>query len=169
MQGNGSAATTVVRAVQIRQRNQEDGLPSLSCLAALKYYRHPDHLLDEVDAGNVLGNRVLHLLTSKSGSMSRVGIFLDFVSPPARTPRGAHAQMGGRDRIDPHRGGVEQLSSRRVPAGACSSRENTWRIRVRSITKEWRSIQFRLAPRTRNASHTHAGPQHVWALSTRGA
>ena len=47
--------------------------------------------------------------------------------------------------------------------------ENPVRNGCRSITREWRSIRFRLAPRTRNASHTHAGPQHVWALSTRGA
>ena len=48
----------------------------------------------------------------KSGNVFRVGIYFDFFSPSARTPQGADVQMGGRNRIDRHRGGIERLGTR---------------------------------------------------------
>ena len=49
----------------------------------------------------------------KGGSTIRVGIFLDFASLSTRTPHGAYVQAGGRNRLDPHWGGIERLA--RVP------------------------------------------------------
>ena len=44
--------------------------------------------------------------TKKSGNISRVGLYLDFVSSPARAEgsHGVYVQMGGRNRIDPRWG-----------------------------------------------------------------
>ena len=45
---------------------------------------------------------LVRLIMKKSGNVFRVvGMFLGFVSPPARTPHGAYVQMRGRNRIDP--------------------------------------------------------------------
>ena len=46
--------------------------------------------------------------------MFRVGIFLDFASSPTCTLHGAHVQMRGRNRIDPHRGEGARLVTRAV-------------------------------------------------------
>ena len=54
------------------------------------------------------------LLTKRSRKIFRVGIFFDFASSPTRTmhPHGAYVQMGGRNRIAPHLGGIERLTTR---------------------------------------------------------
>ena len=72
-----------------------------------------------------------HLFAHRSGKNFRVGMFLDFASPSTRTegPHGAYAyvQMSGRNRIDPHWGGVERLVTRTSgssgsPAPSCCER-----------------------------------------------
>ena len=52
--------------------------------------------------------------TKKSGKTFRVGIFLDFVWLTTRTmhPHGACVRRARRNRIDPHRGGIERLGPR---------------------------------------------------------
>ena len=58
------------------------------------------------------------LLKKKSGKCFQVGIFLDFGSSSTRTmhPHGACVQASGRDRLDPHRGGIELLGARTLEA-----------------------------------------------------
>ena len=56
--------------------------------------------------------RVEGLVKKKGGSISRVGIFLDFASSSARTPHEAYVQVSGRSRVDPHGGGIERLGAR---------------------------------------------------------
>ena len=50
-------------------------------------------------------------IAKQSGNVFRVGIFLDFAGSSTRTggPHGAYVQMSGRNRIDPHGGGIERL------------------------------------------------------------
>ena len=57
------------------------------------------------------------LSTEKSGKILRVGIFrvgifLDFVWRTTRTPHGAYVRGARRNRIDPHGGGIERLTTR---------------------------------------------------------
>ena len=64
------------------------------------------------------------LLAKKSGKIFRVGIFLDFVWLTTRTPHGAYARRARRNRIDPHGGGMERLTTRTwrgVAAGSGAS------------------------------------------------
>ena len=63
---------------------------------------HPKDLQVDVAHRHVTVAGVV-LPTKQSGKCFRVGIFLDFAGSSTRTSHGAYVQMGGRNRIDPHR------------------------------------------------------------------
>ena len=69
------------------------------------------------------------LRAKKSGwHIFQVSVFLDFASSSTRTPHGAYVQMGGQNRIDPHRhrGEVERLMTRTSWRRWSVGREAVW-------------------------------------------
>ena len=91
----------------------------------------------------------------KSGNIFRVGIFLDSVWPPARTPH---------DRIDPHGGEIERLAARTRRSTSLSAPTTSWTSRAqvcvprRSTPPHGGQSDFvRLSART-----PHGGASYVW-------
>ena len=79
-----------------------------------------------------------NLITKKSGNIFRVGIFLDFVRLTTRTPHGgaSYVRRARLNRIDPHRGGIERLTTpttrTRAASASCSSTgPRPWRRTLR--------------------------------------
>ena len=60
------------------------------------------------------GERPAQRSRKRQGNIFRVGIFLDFVRLATRTmhPHGAYVRGAKRNRVDPHRGGIERLTMR---------------------------------------------------------
>ena len=100
------------------------------------------------------------LITPRNGNIFRVVIFLYFVSASTRKPRGAYAQVSGRNRIYPHCGEVERLARRtgratpdpkylaRQPAAAQCSRTTTSLTRRRRVGRRPTSRERGAAART---------------------